>query len=131
MFLPQKTQANKNKNGKTHTQNKKTKKKMWQNEKARAFAPQQMFRKICDVFPQFRGYAQQDAHEFLRGLLDYFDEQLRYGIPFDNQPSRTNQITYQTFCNFFFVCFLLLFLLFLKFRNFYVCVCVCVCVCFK
>ena len=46
----------------------------------RYLVPKNLIRDMMLLFPQFRGYGQQDAHEFLRCLLDQIHEQFSYTI---------------------------------------------------
>ena len=49
--------------------------------KHRNVIPKDILRCIMVKFPQFRGYGQQDAHEFLTCLLQFLHDQYKYLIP--------------------------------------------------
>jgi len=49
--------------------------------KHRNVIPKDILRCIMYKFPQFRGYGQQDAHEFLTCLLQFLHDQYKYSIP--------------------------------------------------
>ena len=52
---------------------------MWRGNN-RYLVPKHLIRDMMLLFPQFRGYGQQDAHEFLRCLLDQIHEQFSYTL---------------------------------------------------
>uniref|UniRef100_A0A8C6LPS4 ubiquitinyl hydrolase 1 n=1 Tax=Nothobranchius furzeri TaxID=105023 RepID=A0A8C6LPS4_NOTFU len=50
---------------------------LWQGNQT-AFSPDSLFYTIWKIMPSFRGYQQQDAHEFMRYLLDHLHRELQY-----------------------------------------------------
>ncbi|XP_076444312.1 ubiquitin carboxyl-terminal hydrolase 3-like isoform X2 [Babylonia areolata] len=60
---------------------------LWQGNKT-AISPESLFNVIWKVVPRFRGYQQQDAHEFMRYLLDRMHSELLQLLPYPTSNSQ-------------------------------------------
>ncbi|KAL8610749.1 hypothetical protein ACOMHN_016732 [Nucella lapillus] len=60
---------------------------LWQGNKT-AISPESLFTVIWKVVPRFRGYQQQDAHEFMRYLLDRMHSELLQLLPYPSSNSQ-------------------------------------------
>lgn len=54
---------------------------LWSRKRPKYFVPSQLLRSVRSINPQFRGYGQQDAQEFLRCIMDQLHEELKQPVP--------------------------------------------------
>ena len=59
--------------------------------KHRCVIPRDILRCIMYKFPQFRGYGQQDAHEFLTCLLQFLHDQYKYKIAIESDSDKEEE----------------------------------------